>query len=777
MKTLLVVNLTSKTPTLDGSADWTPPPFTFGEKPVFALRFQQDVAGSPVDYYPTVNGLQAAIGNVDARPLGGSTKIKIGPDAQSGANTIATAVGPNVKASDLQAAINALSSIGTYGNVVVSQVDDSFLLVFGTGAAEVTITLVDNKFWPVSFGRVNAHLKDGVWVHELRFTQSPVAFTDASAPVVPAGPSVSRVQGGGSSGDLFWNEIQALYVPPDFRGSYQLKKGDARTALLSKSDGPDQLKTALSVFGNGFNVTNPLPNTANIEYINDFQGTGEDLLEVEVFNAPPGDLTFTLLLDRPELWSMLRKLPQVTLPLQVLLSITDEDAVVRVKEAFTINVTIVRPVIFPELATTPNIDWLQPPSPKDYIPFDPSQVITGQQYFQAVIGDASHTSFAIAHGLATEAVYVFVRQNVSNGRQLVDGVDFSVVINSADQVTVTALTGAPGVNAWAAIVMSAQTVAAFAEDLVLTMGQVTGLNAALTNLGNRLTTVEGLLPTGGLSVANTAIDQGTFTIPIVPQKNVTLFLRDEDPAKLPARAPFMLPAAHDASVTDTSVVPATTAGSVWKNNSGGDLIIPGGGLIRSSVSPDQGNIAGDGRMVYPVRRSGTTISYYPIPFEQQLWNMFINDKMFPVGTKCTVLFSIALQLINATSEAQYVVVIEKGIAARDVIGGPDTTDTNLAGITWDVATPILRQQIILTPALITHTFGCVIANAAGGFSANALLYNQIVANNPAAPASANFALRARLIEFDTEDSITTARGWIQYSIVPPAAGTLGASIA
>jgi len=107
---------------------------------------------------------------------------------------------------------------------------------------------------------------------------------------------------------------------------------------------------------------------------------------------------------------------------------------------------------------------------------------------------------------------------------------------------------------------------------------------------------------------------------------------------------------------------------------------------------------------------------------------------------------------------------------------PDTTDTNLEAVTWNVTTPILRQQIILAPSLITHTFGCTITNNAGTFTANALLYNQIVGANSAAPATANFALRARLIEFDTEDSITWARGWVQYSILAPKTGTLGAVI-
>jgi hypothetical protein len=245
---------------------------------------------------------------------------------------------------------------------------------------------------------------------------------------------------------------------------------------------------------------------------------------------------------------------------------------------------------------------------------------------------------------------------------------------------------------------------------------------------------------------------------------------------LPSRAPYMLPAINTATVTNTSTVPAPAANSVWKNISGSPLLIPGGGRIRSSRAWNNGFIASDGRICWPARQSGSTVSYYPVPFEQVLWNMFINSKMFPVGTTCTALFSLAIQLLAASSEAQYIVVIEQGVATPNPVGSPNTADTNVEAITWNVASPILRQQIILTPALITHTFGCTISNSSTGMTANALLYNQIVGANAAAPASANFALRARLIEFDTEESKTWARGWVQYSILAPKTGILGAII-
>jgi hypothetical protein len=72
-----------------------------------------------------------------------------------------------------------------------------------------------------------------------------VAFTDASAAVLPPAPSIAVTRDGGSSGGFTWNEIQTLTVPPNFRGSYQLGYGYAKTARLTVADGAAQIQAAL----------------------------------------------------------------------------------------------------------------------------------------------------------------------------------------------------------------------------------------------------------------------------------------------------------------------------------------------------------------------------------------------------------------------------------------------------------------------------------------------------------------------------------------------------
>ena len=85
--------------------------------------------------------------------------------------------------------------------------------------------------------------------------------------------------------------------------------GNARTALLSVSDGPAEIQTALAALGgtgSGFTVTNPSQYTANIEFTGTFGGVPQALLQVVVESAPPGDLTFTLDLGKGEMAAALR---------------------------------------------------------------------------------------------------------------------------------------------------------------------------------------------------------------------------------------------------------------------------------------------------------------------------------------------------------------------------------------------------------------------------------------------------------------------------------------
>jgi hypothetical protein len=859
MNFLLTANLSTKIAS-DGNGAWTPPTFTFGEQITVALRLTRNSSGTVIETSPVVNSMKAAIGNPDARPLGGTWKLKLGTDDESGANTTAV-LQSGAPASALQTAINALAAMVTaYGAATVVTVDGSLLVTFAFGQ-QVTLTVVDNKLWPSTLGRVFAYERDGVWIHEIRLTQTPAVFTSTSSTVLPPIPQITEIQLGGSEAGANVNEIQEIYVPFEFRGTYYLQSGYARTAVLTPADGPDNIATALNAIapalgavGTGFTCTATLFQRANIEFVNSLGALPQALLAVHVASNPPGDLTFTMAMDRAELAALLRTTPEVTLPLQVWLNVT-EDGITSDILAFSQDVTIQAPLTWPELEETPQINWLEPLSPKRYFPYDPNATLLGQHFYPAQVGDGAATVFAVAHGLGTLVVRTWVNSQAT-GAQLIEGTDYSVVINNANQVTVTALSGAPALNAWLIIVMSAQTLAAFATDLTIDPSQVNGLTAWQDSIGANLAQLNTLLPSQA-TVAGTTLAQGPFTITF-PTAMGILFSAVTDPAKLPPRAPYMLPMVNTATVVALPVtpLPAPAADSVWVNSTGNAVTIPGGGMIRSSAVASGGNVASDGRMIWPARQSGATTSYFPIPFEVPLFDEYITARTFGVGSTLTLQLGLATQLIAATSHAQWMLVIEKGYAPReadptaaaidittagtgthtattelgkavgaftanastDVLtlaahgmangwvilvastgtlpGGlaantlyvvrDVTTDTfrvaavttaqNLRDIVWDTANPIVNERIILTPGLTTHSYAATISRSGTAITANAIVDNTIIAANAAAPSTPNFAIRGRLINFDTQNSVPEARGWVFWQMVAPQSGALGISI-
>src|ERR1700688_3296760 len=109
MNQLVLVNLTTRT------TDWQPPVLTFGESLTLAVRFQKDVGGNLIEPGLTFDSIQASIGLVDARSGGGTFALQFGADPSvPGTNTTA-AIPHDATPAQLIAAINSISTIGTYG--------------------------------------------------------------------------------------------------------------------------------------------------------------------------------------------------------------------------------------------------------------------------------------------------------------------------------------------------------------------------------------------------------------------------------------------------------------------------------------------------------------------------------------------------------------------------------------------------------------------------------------------------------------------------------------
>jgi hypothetical protein len=197
---------------------------------------------------------------------------------------------------------------------------------------------------------------------------------------------------------------------------------------------------------------------------------------------------------------------------------------------------------------------------------------------------------------------------------------------------------------------------------------------------------------------------------------------------------------------------------VWVSD--GQNIIPIGGGIRSGVVVDDGFVASDGRYLFPATRSGSTNSYYPQAFERTLWQMLINDKMLAVGRKLQIGFGVQTQLINANCSAQWVLVVQIGTISADTT--PATVGLNMSGVTW--STEVFAQPIGLSPLAQSHFFGIRIERLASSFALDQSIYGVWSGNNAAAPASANFAIRARLERFDCEN-IADPRGWLAMRLI------------
>lgn len=774
MKQLVSVNLTTRT------ADWTPPVMFFGETLTLGLRFQRTAEGVETETTIDVESFSAMIGDVDRPPRGGKWALKVGNEAASGTNTT-PALDAAITAGDLKTKLAAVAAVAAYGAPKVIAADGSWLLMFGNGTEQVPLEVVNNSLWPISYGRVTAWQDPaGKWVHEVRLLQGPVAATNSYDVVLPMAPQVTRLQAGGTdpSGTTFWNEIQELYVPADFRGAFILKRGFAKTTLLSREDDTDAIQDALQALGaNAFKVTLPLSQRPAIEFIGDFAGQPQDLLAVEVKQAPPGDLTFSIVLDRAELGAALRVVEEIVLPLEIRVNGSDAAGFSGELVALSLPVVIRRPVTWPVLATRPTIDWLRPFSPKSYVPHGANNYLTGNKFYADEYGNGESVTFVIGHALATEMVFVYGRENVPAGRQLVHGVDFSVTVDGPNQVTVTALGEVPGVNAWILIVIGAQTIAQWATGLTVTVPQVIAgsgypsLPDFMDDAIARIVVLENLVVPGVPAARPTTPTMGMVTV--IPEIAEVLHFRGTaeemaavfgkagvDATRLSSNAPLMLPAVHDAAVTDPlpDPLPSAVSGSVWK--AAVPTLIPGGRGIRSRRVAANGFVASDGRLLFPAERSGATNSYYPSACERTLFAMSINDQMLALNKTLEILWGVQAQLVHATCKAQWVLVVELGTFTAET--EPATLGLNLENVAW--GSPVFAQPIVLSRLAQSHFFGVRILRTASAFKLDQQRYGSWMPNNAAAPASGNFAIRSRLIQFDTENR-TDPRGWVAWKLI------------
>lgn len=640
---------------------------------------------------------------------------------------------------------SALVAIGLTGCSVVKNAGSWILSNAGAAInlSGASATGLAAELTPSSFVRIRSTTSGGQNHYEVRLIQAPLASTSSFELIVPPAPSVSRIQEGDSDATVVWPEIQALKILPTFRGTYQIRRGFKKTSELSIDDGPEEIAAALAALADedgSFTVTNPATNIAHITFLGSMSGIPQELLEIVVFSAPAGDPTLVLDLNTAEVAAALRAVDEIKPSLELEMSVVDENdpELIHVLTPYRAPITLVRDMNWEGLETAASIDWLRPPHGTSYIPFTADQIITGSQNYVTPVGNGTATAITLTHNLGTRDLHVTVRKNSGDLAQVTPA---SIKFDTINTLTLTFAT-APTSNQYVAVVSTAGPESVF-QAHTHTTGQIEGLNLILDELGTRLETLESIVAMPGATGSNLPGQDLEIVLPAV-----SLVV---PPTKDANAKPPLLGAVHDATATVVTPPLATVladAGQVKQINT--DWTIPASRNRRDWPVKDDGYIASNGEIYYEVRKAGN--SYFPVEMEHDLFMLWISGTMFPSKRFFNLEAKPVLQLLGNT-RAQYVLEVAFGTLTEDTGTG---FAMNLAGVNW--AAPIISERLLLSSAIVPHPINVqVTSNTSGVLSATAAIYGRT--QTVTAPTSNAFALRARLLNFDTENR-TAPRGLV-----------------
>jgi hypothetical protein len=782
MATLLYGNISQKTASYTISpAAITLPKVVQGDTFTLAVRLTETSNNLTTVTAPSIYSARLSYGPVDVAPTAGTFKVRVNAVTSSAITLGSTAASVAV-------ILNSISAATGW-----SVTEDQGSYIVGRTANWTTtsgITIVDNNLTPDSFVRVTSYSANNIFYQELRPMQSPLAYTSAFGLIVPPAPSITRVVTGYSDSitGVFVNEVQRLYIPPAFDTTYQIYRGTARTALLSKDDGATEIEEALTqgcvTVGAGeiFLVTNPQDYTADIEFAGAMSGSTHSLLTVAVPISPQGDVTFDLDLNTQGMLAALRGDFEVTHPLTCEIGINYGSVAtpdVQYVTVFQQDMTVQADGAWTGLAAAQRINWLNPPQPVNYIPFTTDQVITGIQSFTAVVTGAG--PWTIAHNLGTEAIHVTVRENQSNGQILQQTSanyqvgDYYAQTSTSQSIIVTRLTSVPTAG-WAVMISSAGPTSVF-QAHTHTIAQVVSLQDQLNSLSNRLAVVEDILPATGISGSSTVTQP--YEIP-VSQRQSVLFTNGLGTwtatdnilqiSSVPSvQAPQLLEALSVTVGTapSTALPTVTTVDIVRAYTSGLNILVPRIGLIPGARLPSGAAYIGaesTRSLVYQVDNYSSGRTYYPKAYEATLFEIPFNDKMFRAGTKAKLQFNLHVQSKAANATAQWYCLVDVGTVTTTT--APATQTDNISDIVYN-SYPILSQPLLVTSEAMTHSLGVeVLATTATQMDANYMSYGIWASATTGKPSSRNFILRGRLANFDVIDNQGDARGWVGYAMRP-----------
>lgn len=789
----------------DGGSDTSFPPMVAGTHLTLRLRLAETLEGTPALSNRTVHSVKASIGLPDARPASGTYQLTIGPGAAvAGVNTTGS-IAYSASGEALAAAINALTDATLVANALPCKVvleDGSYRIRF-KDAAQRDFDCADNALWPLSFVEVTASEHDEGWIHTLRLVQAPLAQTVDHALTLAATPVISRVQegGGDEASGATWNELQKLSIPAEFNvGAIQIRRGFLRSDAIGLPTSGEEIQTALAAIadeGGTFIVTEQ-QNAVLIEFAGDsMKGRSQSLLELEIIEGPLPSIQFTLDTDTAAMAVRMQKpdsIGQVALPLEISLTIEDaENPEILHPVAFRADLVFLNSIntAARSVAATPN--WNQPFARRNYRQYGPDQFLIGQRHARFIIGDGTATSYTLNHNLGDGDITVAVRDNDASGRLLRDA-EYEVNFDGDNALVVTFEIPVEE-NSLVVLISTVSHPASFLAH-THTIDDVEELRVRLEAIENQLAQLTAIAPSGGLTVDTSTTDEALIIAEwsLMPMADIypTRFSWNlQEPGKTTATAPKaiaeikpqvlydlnirdggLLPAIHRATTYDMIAPESVTGdyeGNVYENKTEQDIILPGkGGRRKDTLSPGE-FAAYNGSRWYKVRKDGDTTSFFPTQFERKLFEFSVNERQLRFKKTLSLDFGFEVAILTNrigapseyanspfNTEAQWSLLVEWGEYVQDEAAfdedSPEYPDTaqNLSLINWHKEAPIIDHTFNLTVTPTIHQFGVeIIRNAAGKISANRILYGGKEGTN--APTSGNFALRARLTRFDTEN--------------------------
>lgn len=590
----------------------------------------------------------------------------------------------NSSAGDLASAINSLVIVEpTYGECEVEEDNNSFLVVFPDYEEKVNLRAYDCKLKPISFVRIRAVELEGYWEHEVRYVQSPVAIATNPVDRLPTPPVISEFQPGSTSesGNLT-PAIQRIQFNPDFRALYQIERNGVLTDLLDRSDGPAQVAEAIKPLADStgfFEVTNPTTGIGHIKFLGSMSGEPQDLMTIVVpGDPPPPDKWLALDLGGRVASAILREsVPNaagfIELTLEIEVRYKDpDDAGKVVTWNYEQKVQFKPELIYESLEEVAEIPWMRRNTASSYKPFSEASTTVGHAGVSHVFG--AYEEEEMTHDLDTFALQVQVYENSTDGKLLVPGRDYDLVLNTTNYLTVTLLgdyagEGLPGEGGLVANILGMADTSAL-DPHGHEIEEIEELRTELNELWAWIQHFRNLI--GGNAFVDTRETQGAklvaWTFPTLWDLYPTL---GRKPSTVPASlfdllAPdyklpsvgALLPAVHDATVeemgasypdwvsngTPTSSL-SSAKGKVVRNDTSFPILLPGGGGRKSVTIANNEYVGCDGNYFYrvtPYERGlptkNFTVDYATVPevLATAGGNVFVNGNLVRAVSSTTL---------------------------------------------------------------------------------------------------------------------------------------------